>query len=80
MKFDTIDEQSIVYPGEYLLYEPTMEIVLCGAFNRESDMIRCLSKGSLLEDEISKFKKIRLSKKENKERKYTKCKGCSQAG
>ena len=77
MKFDEIVEESKVYPGEYLLYEPTMEIVLCGAFNRENDMIRCLSRGSLLEDQISKFKKIRLTEKEHKDRKYTKCKGCS---
>ena len=79
MKFDEIEKDSTVHPGEYLLYEPTMEIVLCGAFNRELDMIRCLSKGSLLEDKIDKFKKIRLSKKESKERKHTKCKGCSSA-
>jgi len=76
MKFDEIKQSSKVYPGEYLLHEPTMEIVLCGAFNRENNMIRCLSRGVLLEDKISNFKKIRLSKEERKERKTTKCKGC----
>lgn len=76
MKFEIISKEASVYPGEYLLYEPTMEIVLCGAFNREKDMIRCLSKGQLLEDKIANFKKIRLSKKERNERRKTKCKGC----
>jgi len=79
MKFDEINENSKVYPGEYLLHEPTMEIVICGAFNWEQDMIRCLSRGKLLEDKVSTFKKIRLTAKENKARKHTKCKGCSSA-
>jgi hypothetical protein len=79
MKFDEINEDSKVYPGEYLLHEPTMEIVICGAFNWEQDMIRCLSRGKLLEDKVSTFKKIRLTAKENKARKHTKCKGCSSA-
>jgi hypothetical protein len=78
MKFDEINEDSKVYPGEYLLHEPTMEIVICGAFNWEQDMIRCLSRGKLLEDKVSTFKKIRLTA-ENKARKHTKCKGCSSA-
>ena len=37
MKFDDINNDSKVHPGEYLLHEPTMEIVLCGAFNWEQD-------------------------------------------
>ena len=77
MKFDEINENSKVHPGEYLLHEPTMEIVLCGAFNWEQDMIRCLSRGKLMEDKVSHFKKIRLTAKEHEARKHTKCKGCS---
>jgi len=77
MKFDEIVEESKVYPGEYLLHEPTMQIVLCGAFNWKQDLIRCLASGRILEDKVNKFKKIRLSKEEQKERKHTKCKGCS---
>ena len=76
MKFQEIEEDSKVYPGEYLLHTPTNEIVLCGSFNRQNDKIRCLSKGRLMEDVISNFKKIRLSKKEHKERKHSRCKGC----
>ena len=77
MKFDEIVEESKVYPGEYLLHEPTMQIVLCGAFNWETDIVRCLASGRLMEDKVNNFKKIRLSTKEQKERKHTKCKGCS---
>ena len=78
MKFDEIVEESKVYPGEYLLYEPTMEIVLCGAFNREKDIDQVSCRGACcLKIQICKFKKIRLTKKEHKERKHTKCKGCA---
>tara|TARA_B100000214_G_scaffold317245_1_gene251059 strand:- start:622 stop:864 length:243 start_codon:yes stop_codon:yes gene_type:complete len=79
MKFDEITEQSKVYPGEYLLHEPSQQIVLCGAFNRKNNLIRCLVRGNLMEDVIDNFKKIRLTKRENSERKFTKCKGCGKA-
>ena len=64
MKFIDINEDSKVYPGEYLLYEPKNMIVLCGAFNRESDFIRAYGEGKYLEDQINKFKKIELDKVE----------------
>jgi len=76
MKFDEIIEDSKVYPGEYLLHEPTMQIVICGAYNWEQDFVRGLASGNLIEDKIKTFKKIRLSQKENKERKHSQCKGC----
>jgi len=79
MKFDEISENSKIYPGEYLLYEPNMEIVLCGSYNWENDLIRCLCRGKLVEDKVSRFKKIRLTVQENSARKHTKCKGCSSS-
>ena len=78
MKFDEIAEESIVYPGEYLLYSPTQEIVLCGAFIKDKGRLRALSRGKLLEDEISKFKKIQLTQKERRERQKSRCKGCGR--
>lgn len=77
MKFDSIVEGSKIFPGEYLLYEPTMAVVVCGAFNRKENFIRCLGNGKIIKDSIDKFKKIRLSSEEQKERKHTRCKGCS---
>lgn len=77
MKFDSINEKSKVYPGEYLLHEPTMQIVVCGAFNWDENFVRCLASGRMLEDSVDKFKKIRLSAEEHRERQHSRCKGCS---
>ena len=52
MKFREITEKSKVFPGEYLLHEPTNNIVLVGAYNWEDDFIRVMSNGRLLEDKI----------------------------
>ena len=78
MKFDDILEESVVSPGEYLLHEPTSQIVLCGAYIKKSGLIRALSRGALLEDAAENFKKIRLTPKERKERQKSKCKGCGR--
>ena len=45
MKFVDIAEESKVFPGEYVLYEPTNTIVLCGAFIREENIIKALGNG-----------------------------------
>jgi len=78
MEFTEITEDATVSPGEYLLYEPKQEIVMVGAFNRDNNFIRALMSGRLIEDEISKFKKITLNQKERKERQLSRCKGCGQ--
>ena len=57
MKFVNIEDDSKVYPGEYLLYEPKQIIVLCGAFNRSNDVIRAYGQGKYIEDKINAFKK-----------------------
>ena len=76
MKFEPINNEAKIHPGEYLLYEPTMQIVICGAFNWDNDFIRCLAQGKLVEDKVSHFKKIKLSRKEYKENQRNRCKGC----
>jgi hypothetical protein len=76
MKFCDIDKDAKVFPGEYILYEPKNQIVLCGAFNRKENFIRVLHNGRLLQDKIENFKKIELSKKERKQ----KTGGCKKCG
>lgn len=76
MRFVNINEESIIYPGEYLLHIPTNQIVLCGAFNYHENFIRCLNNGKLMTDTVDNFNKIQASHKEQR-KSFTKCKGCS---
>ena len=76
MKFVEINDDSKVYPGEYLLYEPTKAVVLCGAFNRKENMIRAYGQGRLVEDVISQFKKIEIMGKDLNKNFKSRCKGC----
>ncbi len=76
MKFIEIKEDCKVYPGEYLLYEPTQTIVLCGAFNRGDNMIRAYGNGKYVEDKINTFKKIEITRAEQKQQYRSRCKGC----
>ena len=65
-------------PGEYIYHAPTMQIVLCGSFNRKNNVIRALSQGKMITDKISNFKKIKLSEAERQARaaKIKPCGGC----
>tara|TARA_R110000824_G_scaffold6070_6_gene27945 strand:- start:3984 stop:4232 length:249 start_codon:yes stop_codon:yes gene_type:complete len=77
MEFIEISEDNSVFPGEYIYHEPSKTIVLAGAFNRKENYIRVLKHGRYLEDIVSNFKKIELSKQEKKERFIAKgCKSC----
>ena len=76
MKFQEINADSKVYPGEYLLHSPSQEIVLCGAYLKMEGKIRVLRHGMLMEDKIENFKKIQLNKKEKKSRRIKRCAGC----
>jgi hypothetical protein len=76
VKFEEIAETQKVIPGEYILHEPTQQIVMCGAFNRENNFIRAIGMGRSLKDEISNFKKISLTEEEKKDRSVSRCKGC----
>jgi hypothetical protein len=78
MKFREITEADKVHPGEYLLYEPAQQVVLCGAYNRKEGFIRALVAGRYVEDKIENFKKINMSPREHRARKATKCKKCGK--
>lgn len=80
MNFQEIKADSKVFPGEYLLHEPTMTIVVCGAYNKKENFIRCLGNGKIFNDTIEKFKKINLTAEERKTQRHSKCKGCSGGG
>ena len=55
MEFTEIDDDSKVYPGEYVYHEPSNAIALAGAFNKDGGFIRALLNGQYLEDKISNF-------------------------
>ena len=76
MEFQEITTESKVYPGEYLLHEPSQQIVLCGAYVKREGIIRVLRQGRLMEDKIENFRKIQLNKTERKENAVKRCGGC----
>tara|TARA_R110000824_G_scaffold70902_5_gene181783 strand:+ start:1502 stop:1738 length:237 start_codon:yes stop_codon:yes gene_type:complete len=76
MKFYEITDDVRVYPGEYLLYTPRMEIVLCGAYMPSKNKIKVMARGQMIEDRIENFQKIRLTSDEKKKQASSKCKGC----
>ena len=76
MDFTDITDELKVFPGEYVYHEPSKAIVLVGAFNREEDFIRGLRNGRLMEDRVSHFKKINLTRRETKLFNRTRCKSC----
>jgi hypothetical protein len=79
VKFYEIEESVSVFPGEYILHEPTKQVVLCGSFNRVGNFIRVLANGKMFTDQIKNFRKIQVGNKERKDAKRkSKCKGCSR--
>jgi len=77
MKFQMIEENTKVFPGEYLLHKPSQQIVMCGAYKKAEGTIKALANGSLIEDKIQHFRKIRLSKEEQQRKKANRsCGGC----
>jgi len=76
MEFQEISEDLKVHPGEYVLHQPSQQIVLVGAFKKKEGLIKVLARGKLMEDKIENFKKIRLSREEIKEKRLSRCKGC----
>ena len=79
MKFEEIQENMSVFPGEYLLHEPTQQIGLCGAFKKGEGTIKVLIRGRLMEDTINNFRKIKLSEAERQRQKASRgCMGCKQ--
>lgn len=78
MEFYDITSETKVYPGEYLLYKPKQEIVLCGAYIPSRNKIKVLAQGRMIEDNIQNFQKIKLTKEENRRRGTSRCKGCGK--
>jgi hypothetical protein len=76
MEFQEINEDLVVHPGEYILHQPSQQIVLVGAFKKKEGLIKVLARGKLMEDRIENFKKIRLSAEERKAKRISRCKGC----
>tara|TARA_R110002020_G_scaffold249693_1_gene463645 strand:- start:729 stop:968 length:240 start_codon:yes stop_codon:yes gene_type:complete len=68
MDFIEITAGTKASPGEYIYHIPTKQIVLCGSFNRKNDQIKALARGKLFSDKIENFKKIKLNKKERRDR------------
>ncbi len=77
MKFIEIKENDSVHPGEYILHIPSNQIVLCGSFSREKNLVRVMMRGKLHEDTIDNFQKIHINRKERQSMTATRCKGCS---
>jgi len=78
MEFQEINEDLVVYPGEYILHKPSQQIVLCGSFKRSAGVIKVLANGRLMEDKIENFQKINLNSKEQREKVISRCKGCKR--
>ena len=75
MELKPIDDNSKVYPGEYLLHVPSRQVVVCGAFIKSENKIKALKNGQLITEDINNFQKINLSKKERRQKKYKSCGG-----
>ena len=75
MKFQEINETPKGFPGEYLLYKPTQQIVMCGAYKKTEGTIKALANGRLIEDKIINFRKIEFNKNERKGPRRS-CGGC----
>ena len=45
MEFTPINKESKIYPGEYLLHSPSRQIVICGAFKKNENLIKVLGNG-----------------------------------
>ena len=83
MEFYEFTDEVDAFPGEYIYHEPTQQIVMCGAFSRESNTIKVLGSGNLFSDNIKNFKKIRSGVKRESTTKMrnnyvSRCKGCGK--
>ena len=76
MKFYDIEDDMIVYPGEYVLHRPSKQIVLCGAFKKTDGLFKGMANGKLMEDKIENFQQIKLTSEEFKDSHQGRCKGC----
>ena len=76
MEFEEISDSKLLRPGEMILHTPTHTVVVYAAL--VDDVVRAFMNGALMEDELSNFKKIVMSRKQYKKHIITnRCKGCS---
>tara|TARA_Y100000034_G_scaffold82172_1_gene98490 strand:- start:1618 stop:1854 length:237 start_codon:yes stop_codon:yes gene_type:complete len=78
MEFQDIKEDTKVYPGEYLLHNPSQQIVLCGAFKPHEGTIKAFVGGRLIEDKIAHFQQINLPAGHAKKLSRRGCGGCKK--
>lgn len=76
MKFQKIEENARVFPGEYLLHTPSRQIVMCGAYKKTEGIIKALKNGQLMEDKVENFRKIEREAHERAVKDKRKCGGC----
>ena len=77
MEFVDIKNGDKVFPGEYLYHKPSKDIVICGGIN--NNIVKAIYKGKIINDDVSKFKKIKLSRQEEKARRREKsCSSCKK--
>jgi len=73
MKFEIIEDDDNIYPGQHLYHIPSQAIILCTAFTGET--IRGFLNGRLMEDKKETFKKVLITKN-GKKSSVGGCKGC----
>ena len=66
MEYVDIKEGARVFPGEYLYYKPSKDIVVCGSYDSKNDILKALYRGKLIQDGIKNFQKIKLSREEQR--------------
>lgn len=75
MKFEIIEDDDKIYPGQHLYHIPSQAIVLCTAFTGET--IKGFLNGRLMEDKKETFKKVLISRGSGEGR-VGGCKGCGR--
>ncbi len=79
MEFYDIAAVDRVAEGEYIYHKPSQAIVLCGMFSRNINKISALSNGVLLDDDIDKFQKIKMPRREAyRTRAVARCGSCKK--
>ena len=76
MKIIEIENISQIFAGEYLYYEPTGQLVLCGGINKEDETIKVMLNGKPLTAPLSHFRKMQMTRDEQRARRKSWCKGC----
>ena len=77
MEFLEIEDEQSVAGGEYLLHEPSGHVVVCGPRGVRDQQIQAIGHGRIITDDVKNFRKLKLSVREHKEHRVSRCKGCS---